>query len=131
MGGLLRTALLIVVVVKVLALNMFYHVRLEATHLSDTMRSDITATLLSEVCHGVAVEPHLQQLSGEEMEHRTANCEDHARLDVAVYGFWGGRFEKAFFDVRVIPAPVQISRAPCNLSREDMSKRRSDNMTRE
>ena len=35
------------------------------------------------------------------MFHRSANVEDNARLDVAVHGFWGGRFEKAFLDVRV------------------------------
>ena len=33
---------------------------------------DITASLLSEVCHGVTTEPHLQSLSGEIMSHRTA-----------------------------------------------------------
>ena len=30
---------------------------------------DITAALLSEVCHGVATEPHLQSLSGERSCH--------------------------------------------------------------
>jgi hypothetical protein len=61
---------------------------------------DITASLLSEVCHGVTTEPHLQSLSGEIMSHRTAITNDGARLDIAVYGFWGGRFEKAFLDVK-------------------------------
>ena len=62
---------------------------------------DITASLLSEVCHGVATEPHLQSLSGESMSHRSAITDNGARLDIAVHGFWGGRFEKAFIDVRV------------------------------
>ena len=53
---------------------------------------DITASLLSEVCHGVTVEPHLQPLSGESMSRSSAINEDGARLDVAAYGFWGGRF---------------------------------------
>ena len=60
---------------------------------------DITATLLTEVCHGVTTEPHLQPLSGESLSHRSAITEDNARLDVAMYGFWGGKFEKAFVDV--------------------------------
>ena len=60
---------------------------------------DITATLLTEVCHGVTTEPHLQPLSGESLSHRSAITEDGARLDGAMYGFWGGRFEKAFVDV--------------------------------
>ena len=65
------------------------------------MRCDITASLLSEVCHGVTTEPHLQSLSGETMSHCYAITDDGARLDIAVYSFWGGRFEKAFLDVRV------------------------------
>ena len=51
---------------------------------------DITATLLTEVCHGVTTELHLQPLSGESLSHCFAITEDNARLDVATYGFWGG-----------------------------------------
>ena len=50
---------------------------------------DMTASLLTEVCHGVSTEPHLQPLTGEAMPHRSANVEDGARLDVAVQFFWG------------------------------------------
>ena len=63
---------------------------------------DLTAQLLSEVCHGVSTEPHLQPVTEEKMFHRSANTNDNARLDVAMYGFWGGKFEKAFIDVRVL-----------------------------
>ena len=28
--------------------------------------------------------------------HHSAITDDGARLDIALYGFWGGRFEKAF-----------------------------------
>ena len=48
---------------------------------------DITASMLTEVCNGVATEPHLQLLTGETMTHRSANTEAGARLDVAMYGF--------------------------------------------
>ena len=51
---------------------------------------DITATPLTEVCHRVTTEPHLQPLTGESLSHRSAISEDGARLDVAMYGFWGG-----------------------------------------
>ena len=54
---------------------------------------DITATLLTKVCHGVTTEPHLQPLSGKSLSHRSAITEDGAQLDVAVYGFWEGRFD--------------------------------------
>ena len=62
---------------------------------------DFTAAALSEVCHDVAIEPVLQPLSGESFRYATANVEDEARLDVSVRGFWGGRHQKTFFDVRV------------------------------
>ena len=63
--------------------------------------SEITANLLSEVCNDVRVEPDLQELTTEELSGRTANTTDGARLDIAVNGFWGGRFERSFLDVRV------------------------------
>ena len=71
---------------------------------------DITATLLTEVCHGVMTEPHLQSLSGESLSHHSTNTQDGARLDVAMYGFWGGRFEKAFIDVRIFNPSAQSNR---------------------
>ena len=50
---------------------------------------DITADLLSEVCHNVGIEPSLQSISGEHLFYRTANREDGARLDVVAESFWG------------------------------------------
>ena len=47
------------------------------------------------------MEPELQPLSGESLKNRTANTEDHARLDIAANGLWGGRNERNFVDVRV------------------------------
>ena len=46
----------------------------------------MTASLLSEVCHSVSIEPHLQPLSGETMPLRSANIDDNSRLDIAAYG---------------------------------------------
>ena len=71
---------------------------------------DITASWLSEVCHGVTIEPHLQPLTGEILSHNSAITDAGARLDVAMYGFWGGRFEKAFVDVRVFNPCAQSNR---------------------
>lgn len=62
---------------------------------------DTVSSWLSEVCNDVCVEPHLQPLSGEVLTGASANTEDGARLDIAANGFWGGRFERAYFDVRV------------------------------
>ena len=62
---------------------------------------DLCATLLTEVCPDVAVEPSLQPLTGEHLPTATATHADGARLDIVVSGFWDGRFERTFFDVRV------------------------------
>ena len=62
---------------------------------------DLTARLLNKICHDVRVEPHLQLLTGEVPSASTAITQDGARLDVEVNGFWGGRFERTFMDVRI------------------------------
>ena len=62
---------------------------------------DLTAKLLSEVCSQIATEPELQPVSPEEFSLSTANTQDGARLDIVMNGFWGGRSERAFVDVRV------------------------------
>ena len=51
---------------------------------------DLTANLLSEVCNNVVIEPHLQPLSGESLQCKTANHDDNIRLDIAANGLWGG-----------------------------------------
>ena len=56
---------------------------------------DITASLLKEVYHSVAVEPKLQPLSGELFQHRTVNTKDGAQLDVCTKGFWGNQQQGA------------------------------------
>ena len=61
---------------------------------------DITAKLLTEVCHSVATEPPLQPLTGETFAQRSANVCAEARLDIKARGFWN-RAQDAFFDVRV------------------------------
>ena len=49
---------------------------------------DLTARLLTEVCHDVRIEPHLQPLTGEAQSTSTAITQDGARLDLEVSGFW-------------------------------------------
>ena len=61
---------------------------------------DITADLLSEVCHDVCIEPPLQPLTGETLHFRSANTSDEARLDVSARSVWA-RNQRAFFDIRV------------------------------
>ena len=61
---------------------------------------NITAEWLSKTCHGVALEPPLQPLTGEIIAPKTANRQDEARADIHARGFWGQR-QSAFFDVRM------------------------------
>ena len=61
---------------------------------------DFTAELLSEVCNDVAIEPLLTPLTGETFRYKSANVEEHARLDVSARGVWM-RGSRAFFDVKV------------------------------
>ena len=70
-------------------------------HLRHNEIRDFTANLLSQVCHNVSIEPHLQPVTGETFSFATSNVQDGARLDIAANGFWGGRFERTFFDVKV------------------------------
>jgi len=57
----------------------------------------VTANLLTEVCHDVIIKPDLQPLTGETMAGVSSNTMDGARLDIAVNGFWGGRFKKSWY----------------------------------
>ena len=49
---------------------------------------NFTARLMSEVCHDVQLEPHLQPLSGELLRHKYAKHEDDTRVDIRAAGFW-------------------------------------------
>ena len=72
--------------------------------------------MMSEVCNNVSIEPRLQPLSGEALRFKTANSDSNARLDIAANGFWGGRFESSFFNVRVFNHPFKS--AYCRHERE-------------
>ena len=52
---------------------------------------DITAHLLSYLCHNVGLEPQLQLLSGKSLNLRTKNKEEGAWLDIKAHGFNLGR----------------------------------------
>ena len=45
------------------------------------------ANLLTETCTDVAMKPNWKQLTGETWSHMSANCEDHAQVDIAARGF--------------------------------------------
>ena len=87
---------------------------------------DLTAKLMSEVSHDVCIEPTLQPITGEALSGASAITEDGARLDVAANGFWGGRFERTFFDVRVFNPHAPSNKQPlssCYRKHENIKKR--------
>ena len=61
---------------------------------------NLTGNLLTEVCNDVQLEPVLQSLTGETLNHATSNTHDEARADISARDFWGNR-QKAFFDIKV------------------------------
>ena len=62
---------------------------------------DLTANLLSEVCHYVCREPPLQPLSIESLSYLTTNRDDSAQLKIRANGFWGLPLQQAYFGMRV------------------------------
>ena len=60
---------------------------------------DLEAEMLGMVCNDVEVQPVLQEVTGETLNHG-ANKVPDARLDIHARGFWE-RQRSAFFDVRV------------------------------
>ena len=72
---------------------------------------DLTARLMSEVCHDVQLEPHL-----------------HARVNIRAAGFWGCRHHRSFFDVRVFNTFAESNQSPClaaTFRRHEGDKRRA------
>ena len=96
---------------------------------------DITADLLSEICHSVGTEPNLQPVTEEQLTHRSANREDGARLDIVAESFWGRDRQCAFFDVRVFNPFAQSYRntslSQCYRRNEMEKKRAYDERVRE
>ena len=67
--------------------------------------------LLDDVCHDVQKEPILQKLTGKILLQKSNSTDDEARLDISACGFWGGRFQKTYFDVRIFNPLAQSYRS--------------------
>ena len=73
-----------------------------------TLQTRIIHPIKSRRCTGILRPyPHVLCTRPEPVAYatfqlRTANVDDHARLDVKAVGFWGNHRQSAFFDVRVL-----------------------------
>ncbi len=85
---------------------------------------DITANLLSEVCTDVCIEPNLQPVTGEALNGLSSNTQDGARLDIAANGFWGGTYERTFFDVRIFNPHAPSNRSTRCYRKHEIEKKR-------
>ena len=82
---------------------------------------------VNKVCHEIQVEPTLQPISGEQFRQASLNTEEGARLDISMCGFWGGRCEKTYIDVKAFNphAPNNRSSNPPTIYRRQKMKKRS------
>ena len=95
---------------------------------------DLTAHLMATVCHDICIEPTLQPVTGEHLSGASAIRDDGARLDIAASGFWGGRHERAFFDVRIFNPHASSnhqSLSTCYRKHENLKKRAYEQRVRE
>ena len=96
---------------------------------------DLTASLLTEVCNNVSIEPELQPLSSETFHLASAITDDGARLDIGADGFWGSSSQRTLFDVRVFnplaPSNSHTSIKSCYRKHELEKKRAYSQRVRE
>ena len=71
--------------------------------------TNITATLLNEICNDVQIEPQLESLSGKYFDAKTANKHEDAQLDISTRELWCYG-QKALFDIRVFNPIASIYR---------------------
>ena len=71
---------------------------------------DSFATLMSEVCFDIEIEPKPQSFQGENFVNISTTTDEDARLDVKANGLWGSRFSRTFFDVKVFNPHAKTSR---------------------
>ena len=83
---------------------------------------DLTANLLTEVYNDVSIE--LEPIDGEVFIAASSYSQDGARLDIAANGFWGGQFERTFFDVRVFNPHAPSNRHPRCYRKYELEKKR-------
>ena len=85
---------------------------------------DLLADVMTEACNSVAIEPTLTPAEGRAFTCRSTTTDNNARVDIVAGGVWGGRFERAFFDVCVFNAFAPSNAAKPLLSAYEYHERR-------
>ena len=85
---------------------------------------DLLADVMTEACNSVAIEPVLNPVDGRNFRHKSTTTDPNARVDIVAGGVWGGRFERAFFDVCVFNAFAQSNAARTLASTYQFHERR-------
>lgn len=80
------------------------------THRHNETR-DLLADIMTEVGNSVAIEPTLTPVDGRTFERASTTTDPNARVDIVAGGVWGGRFDRAYFDVCVFNAFAQSNAA--------------------
>ena len=80
------------------------------THMRHNEIRDTFATLMSEVCFDIDIEPKIQSLQGKSFVINSTTTDEDARLDVKTNRLWGLRFRRTFFDVKVFNPHAKTSR---------------------
>ena len=62
---------------------------------------DAFSKIMKDVCFDVEVDPKLQKLELEPLEHKSTCTEDEARLDIRPNGLWDSRLSRTCFDVKI------------------------------
>ena len=78
------------------------------THRHNETRG-LLADVMTEAGNSVAIEPTLSPVNGRTFQQATTTTDPNARLDIVAGGVWGGRFERAYFDVCVFNAFAQLN----------------------
>ena len=87
---------------------------------------DTFVNLMSVVCYDVEIEPKLLSLQGESCVINSTTTDEEARLDVKTNGFWGSRFRRTFFDVKVFnPHAKNSQRLPKDAYKYHVSPKNS------
>ena len=84
---------------------------------------DLTANMLTEVCSDVCVTTNHRRTA---YTGASSNIQDGAPLDIAANRFWGGRYERTVFDVRIFDpcarSNCQTSLVTCYGKHENIKK---------